>query len=195
MLKIIKKLIKLAYLSLSQCIYKIIFTLFRSKISVYELQRWYDVLPIPSHKTNVQKFIWLFKNLKEYRSLLYFRMNLPAWHPIRKLFPPQPLCFLGNRDNVGIGLVLQHGYSTVINCESIGTNCQIWQNVTIGVSKSGGGKPRIGNNVKICCNSVVLGDIVIGNDVTIGASSVVVKSIPSGCTVVGNPAKIIHNHD
>lgn len=73
----------------------------------------------------------------------------------------------------------------------MGDNCQVWQNVTIGVSQSGGKKPRIGNNVKICCHSVVLGDIEIGDNVIIGACAVVVKSVPSNCTVVGNPARII----
>ena len=33
--------------------------------------------------------------------------------------------------------------------------------------------------------------ITIGDNVTIGANTVVNKDVPSGCTVVGNPARIV----
>ena len=71
----------------------------------------------------------------------------------------------------------------------IGENCTIYQNVTIGYKDKG--CPSIGNNVKIYPNAVVFGDITIGDNVIIEAGSVVTKSVPSNCTVMGNPAKII----
>ena len=63
------------------------------------------------------------------------------------------------------------------------------QGVTIGVNIGGKGNlgsPRIGNNVFIGANAVVVGDITIGDHVVIGAGAVVTKSVPSHCTVVGN---------
>ena len=50
------------------------------------------------------------------------------------------------------------------------------------------GKPiKIGNNVWIGGNVVVLPGVTIGDNVTIGAGSVVTKDIPSNVIAVGNP--------
>lgn len=39
------------------------------------------------------------------------------------------------------------------------------------------------------------GGVKIGDNVKIGAMSVVIKDVPSNCTVVGNPARIIKNEE
>jgi len=52
------------------------------------------------------------------------------------------------------------------------------------------GKPvRIGRNVWIGGGSIILPGITIGDDAIIGAGSVVTHDIPSGITVIGNPAR------
>lgn len=53
------------------------------------------------------------------------------------------------------------------------------------------GKIKIGNNVYIGNNAIILPGVKIGNDVIIGAGSVVTKSIPNNSIVGGNPATII----
>lgn len=53
------------------------------------------------------------------------------------------------------------------------------------------GEVKIGNNVFIGAESVVLPNTNIGNNVIIGANSTVTKDIPSGVVAAGNPAKII----
>ena len=53
------------------------------------------------------------------------------------------------------------------------------------------GKIKVGNNVYIGQNSILLPGVTVDDDVIIGAGSVVTKSIPRGCIVGGNPAKII----
>ncbi|MBW4643043.1 MAG: serine acetyltransferase [Goleter apudmare HA4340-LM2] len=93
-------------------------------------------------------------------------------------------------------LRLLHGVGLVINHETvIGNNCTLRHATTIGnkqlVDGSWSGAPRIGNNVDIGANVVIIGAITIGDNVVIGAGSVVVKDIPSGAVVAGNPAKII----
>lgn len=50
---------------------------------------------------------------------------------------------------------------------------------------------KIGNNVWIGANSVILDGVEIGDDSIIGAGSVVTKSIPNNCISYGNPAKVI----
>lgn len=84
------------------------------------------------------------------------------------------------------------GLGIVIHSNSIiGENCLIAQNVTIGRNFGDVKVPKIGNDVYIGTGSVVFGEIEIGDNVIIGSNTLVNKSIPSDCTVVGNPMKII----
>ena len=50
---------------------------------------------------------------------------------------------------------------------------------------------KVGNNVWIGGNVVVLPGVTIGDNVVIGAGSVVNKNIPSNVVAVGNPCKVI----
>ena len=88
------------------------------------------------------------------------------------------------------GLFLHHAFSTIVSAKSIGRNCWINQQVTIGYT-SPDGAPVIKDNVRIYAGAKVLGDITVGNNVIIGANAVVVKDVPDNCTVVGVPAYII----
>jgi serine O-acetyltransferase len=128
----------------------------------------------------------LFADLKEYRSLLLWRTGA-SWIPC----PKENVHFVVPPHKVKGGLVLQHGFSSIIFPESMGENVQIWHNVTIGRKGKWSGNPIIGDNVKICAGAIVIGSIVIGNNSTIGGGSIVTKDVPEGATVVGNPAKVI----
>lgn len=57
------------------------------------------------------------------------------------------------------------------------------------------GKIKIGNNVYIGKNTIILPGVRIGNDVIIGAGAVVTKSVPNNSIIGGNPAKIIGKVD
>lgn len=50
---------------------------------------------------------------------------------------------------------------------------------------------KVGNNVWIGGNVIVLPGVTIGDNVVIGAGSVVNKDIPSNTVAVGNPCKVI----
>jgi maltose O-acetyltransferase len=51
------------------------------------------------------------------------------------------------------------------------------------------GKPvRIGRNVWIGGGAIILPGVAVGDDAIIGAGSVVTRDVPTGATVVGNPA-------
>lgn len=54
------------------------------------------------------------------------------------------------------------------------------------------GKIKIGDNVFIGANSVILPNVTIGDNVVIGANSVVTKDIESNTVVAGNPAKVVN---
>lgn len=52
------------------------------------------------------------------------------------------------------------------------------------------GRIKIGNNVYVGMNSIIMPGVTIGDNVIIGAMSVVTKDIPSNSCAVGIPAKI-----
>lgn len=97
---------------------------------------------------------------------------------------------------IGKGFVLHHATSLVLNSKVIlGDNVTLNHNTTIGnkttIQGEDLGSPKIGNNVTVGPNSVIIGPITIGNNVIIGAGSVVVKDVPSNSIVAGNPARLI----
>lgn len=53
------------------------------------------------------------------------------------------------------------------------------------------GKIKIGDNVYIGNNALILAGVTIGSNVIIAAGAVITKSIPDNSIVGGNPAKII----
>ena len=95
--------------------------------------------------------------------------------------------------SIGPGFYVGHFGNIIINGEAvIGSNCNISQGVTIGVSGRGErrGVPMIGNRVYIGANAVVAGKISVGDDAVIGANSLVVSDVPASSTAVGVPAVI-----
>lgn len=126
---------------------------------------------------------------KEFRNVFYSRLGNFSY--ICKLFfPPIESCDLGKLKNTGKGFKPVHGFGTVINPNaSIGENCTILHNVTIG-DKQGKGCPQIGCNVSIGTGAIIIGPITIGNNVKIGAGAIVVNDIPSNSTVIGTKAII-----
>ena len=65
------------------------------------------------------------------------------------------------------------------------------QGVTVGGAR-GKGAPIIGDNVVLSAGCKIIGNVKIGNNVFVGANAVVVKDVPDGATVAGIPAKIIN---
>ncbi len=53
------------------------------------------------------------------------------------------------------------------------------------------GPIRVGNNVFIGVNSIIMPGVTIGDNCVIGAGAVVTRDIPSGSVAVGMPAKVI----
>ena len=133
---------------------------------------------------------------KEFRNLVLHRL----WNPSRtrkakfhvrifKLFwRPLDSLYLNTR-NIGGGLYIQHGFSSIIAAQSMGENCWINQQITIGYK--GEHSPVIGNNVRIHCGAKVLGNVTMQDNSVAGANAVVVKDVPKNAVVGGVPAKVI----
>ncbi len=86
------------------------------------------------------------------------------------------------------GLYIAHPVGTVVMPARIGKNCSIIANVTIGM-RNEWKFPELGDNVFIGAGARVLGGIKVGSDVVIGANAVVIRDLPDGATVVGIPAR------
>lgn len=165
----------------------------KSELLVKDLARWKTIHKLScSDRTAMAILLWRFK---EFRNLVIFRQRKkPVKRRIIQLFyPPLETLFL-DAFEIGGGLYIQHGFATMIAAKSIGENCWINQQVTVGYNGQGEA-PVIGDWVMITCGAKVLGDIHIGNHVTVGANAVVIRDVPDHCVVGGVPAKIIKQHN
>lgn len=87
------------------------------------------------------------------------------------------------------------GIGVVIHARAvIGENCVLGQNITIGGKSGWYEVPIFGDNVHVSAGARILGPVRIGNNVIIGANAVVVKDVPDNCIVAGVPAKIIRDN-
>lgn len=77
---------------------------------------------------------------------------------------------------------------------TIGKNCTIYQQVTIGsnmlIDSKKIGSPTIGNNCLIGAGAKIIGNITIGNNCRIGANTVVTKNLPANSVIVLSEARI-----
>lgn len=99
-------------------------------------------------------------------------------------------------------LLQKNHWSTEPYLVSIGSNCQL-TNCRIHTHGGGNiirdkypkydsfGKVTIGNWVYIGTDAQIMPGVIIGDHVLVAAGSIVTKSIPDGCVVAGNPARII----
>ena len=96
---------------------------------------------------------------------------------------------------IGKGVFIDHGMGVVIGETAIiGDYALIYQGVTLGGTGKESGKrhPTLGENVVVGAGAKVLGNLQIGSNVRIGAGSVVLRDVPSDCTVVGIPGRILY---
>lgn len=157
-----------------------------------DLHRWRDIGHMQGSDFSVlAQLLWTkkeFRNLFIYRNRhrKVYRYWIAFWYrPMDTLFIETP--------EIGGGLFIQHGFATMIAAKSIGENCWINQQVTIG--HTGKGCPVIGDNVMITCGAKVLGDITVGDGAVIGANAVVVKDVEPGAVMGGVPAQVIRKKE
>jgi serine O-acetyltransferase len=94
---------------------------------------------------------------------------------------------------IGRRFVIEHIGGIVVSGDAIfGDDCVMRNGVTVGLRNRGvRGSPCIGDRVDIGAGAKLLGPIRIGDDVAIGANAVVITDVPSNSIAVGIPARII----
>lgn len=150
-----------------------------------DLTAYCEWLDLP---TTLNNFFKIFAKMPEVRSVVYYRLKRRYRLLPSLILPSQTNCYICAEVSGG-GLKLIHGFSTIIFAKSLGDNCTIFQQVTIGYSR--GEIPTVGDNCVVCCGAKILGNVTIGNNVIIGANAVVTHDIPDNSVVAGAPAKVI----
>ncbi|MBR1219527.1 serine acetyltransferase [Bradyrhizobium sp. U87765 SZCCT0131] len=94
---------------------------------------------------------------------------------------------------IGGGAFIDHGTGVTIGADvSIGDDLSMLQGVTVGTAPDAPGAPRIGHGVLLSAGAIVLGGIDVGDYAKVGAGSLVTSDVPSGCTAVGVPARLVN---
>lgn len=145
---------------------------------------------LDARKHRGDSFFQLMYNVKVYRNLYYYRLG-SCVSLLKIICPPDKSLQLPKSSiHIGRGCFLMHSYRCIVNVDYIGDNFKLFHNCTLGTNTRGG-RPRIGDNVTMFANAMILGRVVIGDNSIIGAGCVVTKDVPANCTVIGNPAFII----
>lgn len=140
-------------------------------------------------------------------------IELPDWRSLKNEVGTQfnDFCILRGKEYITLGDDVWIGYFTLIDGSgglTIGSKVAISSGVHIYTHDTSFHKAlntpkqpdashvhrapvKIGSNVQIGANSVVLPGVTIGDNVVIGACSLVNKDIPSNSIAVGNPCKVV----
>lgn len=104
---------------------------------------------------------------------------------------------IGHNTMISLGAKIDTRRGKVI----IGKNCLITHGVKIlshdgsmrliDPSDNGAGTTRIGNNVFVGVNAVILMNVTVGDNSIVAAGAIVTRDVPPASVVAGNPAKVI----
>ena len=108
---------------------------------------------------------------------------------------------IGKNTFISLGAWLDERRGKII----IGSNCEITSGVKILSHDATAGRlspgskgeytTKIGDNVFVGMNAVILPGIEIGDNVIVGAGAIVSKNVKANCLVVGNPGRVIKVFD
>lgn len=111
-----------------------------------------------------------------------------SWISKRALLKPGTVVMAGVSVNVDVKI----GRHCIINTNvSVDHDCTIADYVHLSPNVALAGNVSVGEGSHIGIGACVIQGISIGKWCVIGAGSVIIRDIPDGCTVVGNPGRII----
>lgn len=106
-------------------------------------------------------------------------------------------CCLYPNAEVGKGFIITHPVGIVIGKCHIGEKFVCFQNTTVGVRHENGEIkgliPTIGNDVWLCSNAMILGNVTVCDGCRIGAGAIVLNDLSESGTYVGQPAHKVGN--
>lgn len=160
-----------------------------------DLLRWVELV-LKDKRMN--KPMWKYLHLlllqyPEFRNLFYYRIkktNFITGMILQLFYRKLDSLYLSTAD-IGPGLVIFHGFSTIVYAKKIGENCTLGQQVTVGMVRD---NPTIEDGVQITAGAYVIGGIRVGKNSIIGANATVTKNVPENSVVVGNPAYIVRRN-
>jgi serine O-acetyltransferase len=159
-----------------------------------------DIAQLDNGKTTIRGFIRGLLS-QGFQAILVYRFF--SWLN-KKGLSAQPLRFCCERViemttgisipaacRIAKGLRIHHFGGIILHPSvTIGENCIMYHQVTIGDIGGTGNAARIGNNVMIGAGAKIIGEITIGDNCKIGANTVVNTDLPSNSIAFGNPARI-----
>jgi serine O-acetyltransferase len=109
---------------------------------------------------------------------------IPAliWQRLNQMFLG---IFISPDADIGPGLVIHTPYAIFIPPVKIGANCTVGTGTLIN-----SGCRSIGDNVYFGAGCKIVGPVKIGNNVVVVANSVVLTDVPDNTTIMGVPARI-----
>jgi serine O-acetyltransferase len=96
---------------------------------------------------------------------------------------------------IGKGAFFDHGTGIVIGETAVvGDDVSMLHGVTLGGTSADrvDRHPKIGRGVLLAAGAKVIGNITIGDFAKVAAGAVVLQPVPSGCTAVGVPARLVN---
>jgi serine O-acetyltransferase len=130
----------------------------------------------------IERHLWLRRENPIYFIPLLFTRAL---YPLIRIYSGLEL---SPKAQIGPGLYVGHFGPTIVHPKTVaGCNLTLMHGVTLGGHRDG--VPRIGDDVSIGTDAIVIGGITLGDRVTVGAGAVVTKDVPADYTVVGIPAR------
>lgn len=138
-------------------------------------------------------FIYFFRKASGCRTIFGKILYYPLYH-ITKIITGIQIP-IGTK--IGKGLKIGHFGTIVVNPEAeIGYNFNIAEGCLVGNAEGKKkGCPKIGNNVYMGANSIIIGGVHIGNNVLVAPGAFVNFDMPDNSIALGNPAKIIQKEE
>lgn len=125
-----------------------------------------------------------------------------VWRIVGFILRPQDLTLrflyrgqISSGATIGRRLRLVHAWGIMISPYAvIGDDCTLYHDVTLGnnETRTKVRAPRLDDNVYVGPGAKIIGGVKLGKDVRVGANSVVLQDVEAGCVVLGIPAKVIY---